>query len=144
MVDWSQCPVVESDPQRVHAAWVFRNTRLPVSIVFECIARGATIDSLRSHAVETTAERGWDRLTNSKLLEAAEADGFEILTTADKGFQHQQNLRHRRIGVVILSRGNWPDVRRSIPKILDAIKAATGGTCTFVECLTSFIEEDTR
>jgi len=46
MVDWSQCPVVESDPQRVHGAWVFRNTRLPISVVFECLARGATIDDV--------------------------------------------------------------------------------------------------
>jgi len=46
MVDWSQCPVVESDPQRVHGAWVFRNTRLPISIVFECLAKGARIDNI--------------------------------------------------------------------------------------------------
>jgi uncharacterized protein (DUF433 family) len=45
-VDWSRCPVVESDPERVHGAWVFRNTRLPISIVFECIARNATIDEI--------------------------------------------------------------------------------------------------
>jgi uncharacterized protein (DUF433 family) len=46
MVDWSRCPIVESDPQRVHGAWVFRNTRLPISIVFECLAKGATIDEI--------------------------------------------------------------------------------------------------
>ena len=46
MVDWSQCPLVESDPQRVHGAWVFRDTRLPVSIVFECLAKGATIEDI--------------------------------------------------------------------------------------------------
>ena len=46
MVDWSRCPIVESDPRRVHGAWVFRNTRLPVSIVFECLAKGATIDEI--------------------------------------------------------------------------------------------------
>jgi uncharacterized protein (DUF433 family) len=46
MVDWSQCPVVESDPQRVHGAWVFRNTRLPISIVFECLAKSASIDDI--------------------------------------------------------------------------------------------------
>jgi uncharacterized protein (DUF433 family) len=46
MVDWSQCPVVESDPQRVHGAWVFRDTRLPVSIVFECLAKGAAIEDI--------------------------------------------------------------------------------------------------
>jgi len=46
MADWSQCPVVESDPERVHGAWVFRDTRLPISIVFECLAKGASIDDI--------------------------------------------------------------------------------------------------
>lgn len=46
MVDLSDCPGVESDPERVHGAWVFKNTRLPVSLVFECIAKGATIDEI--------------------------------------------------------------------------------------------------
>lgn len=42
MLNWAQCPLVESDPQRVHGAWVFKDTRLPISIVFECLAMGAT------------------------------------------------------------------------------------------------------
>lgn len=46
MVDWSQCPLVEPDPQKVHGAWVFRNTRLPISIVFECLANGATSEEI--------------------------------------------------------------------------------------------------
>ena len=92
-------------------------------------------DSLRNYTVSTTAERGWERLTNGRLLDAAEEAGFDILLTADKGFQHQQNLTFRRIAIVILSRGNWPDVKVSIPRILDAVKAAKGGTCTLVECV---------
>jgi uncharacterized protein (DUF433 family) len=46
MVDWSQCPAVESDPFRVHGAWVFKHTRLPIAIVFECLAKGATIQDI--------------------------------------------------------------------------------------------------
>lgn len=46
MADWSQCPVVESDPKRVHGAWVFKNTRLPIAIVFECLAKGASIQDI--------------------------------------------------------------------------------------------------
>ncbi len=34
-VDWSHCPVVESVPDRLSGAWVFRDTRLPVATVFE-------------------------------------------------------------------------------------------------------------
>ena len=46
MIDWSQFPDVESSPERVHGAWVFKNTRLPISIVFECLAKGATVEDV--------------------------------------------------------------------------------------------------
>ena len=35
ILDWSQCPAVESIPGKVSGAWVFRGTRVPVSAVFE-------------------------------------------------------------------------------------------------------------
>jgi uncharacterized protein (DUF433 family) len=35
VLDWSQCPAVESIPGKVSGAWVFRDTRLPVATVFE-------------------------------------------------------------------------------------------------------------
>ncbi len=34
-LDWSQCDAVESHPDKVSGAWVFRNTRLPVATVIE-------------------------------------------------------------------------------------------------------------
>ena len=34
-LDWSQCPAVESVPDKVSGAWVFRDTRLPVATVIE-------------------------------------------------------------------------------------------------------------
>ena len=35
VLDWSQCPAVESNPGKVSGAWVFRDTRLPVATVIE-------------------------------------------------------------------------------------------------------------
>jgi uncharacterized protein (DUF433 family) len=35
ILDWSQCPAVESIPGKRSGAWVFKNTRMPVSAVFE-------------------------------------------------------------------------------------------------------------
>ena len=35
MLDWSQCPVLESIPEKVSGAWVFRGTRVPVSAIFK-------------------------------------------------------------------------------------------------------------
>ena len=34
-LDWSQCSAVESVPGRRSGAWVFKDTRMPVSAVFE-------------------------------------------------------------------------------------------------------------
>jgi len=43
MIDWSTCPAVERDPQRVGGAWVFCGTRVPVSVLFENLEDGADI-----------------------------------------------------------------------------------------------------
>jgi uncharacterized protein (DUF433 family) len=45
-LDWSQCPAVESVPGRRSGAWVFKDTRMPVSTVFENLESGATIDEI--------------------------------------------------------------------------------------------------
>lgn len=46
ILDWSQCPVVESVPGKVSGAWVLKGTRMPVSAIFENIAAGASIDDI--------------------------------------------------------------------------------------------------
>ena len=43
MIDWTDCPEVESVPDRVSGNWVFRGTRLPVYTLFENLAGRATI-----------------------------------------------------------------------------------------------------
>lgn len=45
-LDWSQCPAVESVPGRCGGAWVLRDTRLPVYVIFENLEYGATIDEI--------------------------------------------------------------------------------------------------
>ena len=45
-LDWSQCPAVESVPGRLSGAWVFRDTRMPVSAVFENLESGASIEEI--------------------------------------------------------------------------------------------------
>ncbi len=35
ILDWSQCPAVESIPGKRSGAWVFKGTRMPVATVFE-------------------------------------------------------------------------------------------------------------
>jgi uncharacterized protein (DUF433 family) len=46
VLDWSQCPAVESVPGRRSGAWVFRGTRMPVATVFENLEAGSSIDEI--------------------------------------------------------------------------------------------------
>jgi uncharacterized protein (DUF433 family) len=43
MIDWSSCPAVERDPERVSGAWVFRGSRVPVAALFENLKDGAQV-----------------------------------------------------------------------------------------------------
>lgn len=45
-LDWSQCPAVESVPGKLSGAWVLRDTRMPVSVIFENLEYGATIEEI--------------------------------------------------------------------------------------------------
>ena len=45
-LDWSQCPAVESVPGRLGGAWVFKDTRMPVSAVFENLRAGSDIEEI--------------------------------------------------------------------------------------------------
>ena len=44
MLDWSECPAVEHNPDRVSGAWVFRGTRVPVTALFENLESGASLE----------------------------------------------------------------------------------------------------
>lgn len=61
-LDWSQCPAVESIPGKVSGAWVFRDTRMPVSIVFENIESGASIEEVME----------WFHLTREQIVAVLE------------------------------------------------------------------------
>lgn len=43
MIDWSSCPAVERDPERVSGDWVFRGTRVPVVALFQNLEDGAQL-----------------------------------------------------------------------------------------------------
>lgn len=43
MIDWSTCNAVESSPDVVSGAWVFRGTRVPIAALFENLESGASL-----------------------------------------------------------------------------------------------------
>jgi uncharacterized protein (DUF433 family) len=64
-LDCSQCPAVESVPGKRSGAWVFRDTRTPVSVVFDNLEVGASIDEIMDWF---HLSRLWLSATNSGLL----------------------------------------------------------------------------
>ena len=45
-LDWSKCPAVERIPGKLGGAWLFKTTRTPVSLVFDCLESGMTIEEI--------------------------------------------------------------------------------------------------
>ncbi|MCY4520466.1 MAG: DUF433 domain-containing protein [Caldilineaceae bacterium] len=44
MVSWKDCPAVERRPGKLHGAWAFAGTRVPVAALFENLESGATVE----------------------------------------------------------------------------------------------------
>ncbi len=84
--------------------------------------------ALKGHIVVEAVERGWERLSNGTLLDAAEAAGFELFVTADKNLRYQQNLVDRKIAIIVLGNAQWPVLRRYVEMVVVAVDAATPGS----------------
>ncbi|MHB8500383.1 MAG: DUF5615 family PIN-like protein [Candidatus Acidiferrales bacterium] len=81
----------------------------------ECVPRKLK-PHLSGHSCLTASEAGFSGKKNGLLLRLAEADGFDALITIDRGMETQQNLRGRRISVVIL-RGRSGRLKDLVPLV---------------------------
>ena len=88
---------------------------------------------LQGHVVIECRERQWDQLSNGELLAVAEAADFEVLLTTEKNIRYQQNLRNRKIAIVVLGQGLWRLIKPMIPQLVAAVNAAAPGSYTEVE-----------
>jgi hypothetical protein len=82
--------------------------------------------ALSDHLVSTAYEMGWASLTNGDLLKIAEGR-FEILLTTDQNLRYQQNLKGRRIAILVLPTTSWPKIQAHITEVKSAISEATPG-----------------
>ena len=58
---------------------------------------------LPGHECQSARYADLGGLKNGELLAAAEAAGFDVLLTVDRGFQYEQNLMGRKIAVIVFS-----------------------------------------
>jgi hypothetical protein len=88
---------------------------------------------LTGHSVEEARARGWEELSNGELIEIAEQAGFDVLVTTDKNIRYQQNLKTRKIALVVLEHSQWPMVRLVAENIIAAVNAAEPGSYVQVD-----------
>ena len=88
---------------------------------------------LVGHSVATAYELGWATLKNGVLLQSAELAEYQLLITTDSSLMYQQNLRGRKIAILVLGQANWPIVKTHIAQILAAVNAAVPGSYQLVE-----------
>jgi|SRR5437899_10035040 len=74
------------------------------------------------HESLTVQEAGWAGKQNGELLKLAE-DRFDVLVTVDTSLRYQQNLKGRRIAIVILeySSNRLEHLRQYFPACASAI-----------------------
>jgi hypothetical protein len=88
---------------------------------------------LTGHTVIVAKDKEWDRLSNGELLAEAERAGFEVFVSADNSIVYQQNLKGRKIAIVLINRNRWRSVLLVVDKVVAAVNAATPGSYTVVE-----------
>ena len=79
------------------------------------------------HHVTAAIEMGWAGISNGDLTATAEAEGFEVLITADQNIRYQQNLTGRRLILIVLSTNIWPIIRANPAPILAAVEQVKHG-----------------
>jgi len=71
---------------------------------------------------------GWEQLQNGELLKAAEDAGFALLLSTDHSIRYQQNLKRRRIAILVLTGcTKWSQVRKYFEPIAAAVNALAPG-----------------
>ena len=78
---------------------------------------------LVGHSCSTVQRQGWTSVKNGKLLAMAK-DHFDVLLTADKGMEYQQNQATLPVSILVVrARSNrMEDLVRAVPAILAALE----------------------
>ena len=102
-------------------------------LIDECIDERFRL-LLSENDCQTVRYAGLAGLKNGRLLDAAEAAGFQALITVDRSIPDQQNFSGRKISVVVLiARTNrLRDLTRNVPSLLAALRDLKPGSVVSV------------
>lgn len=72
-------------------------------------------------------ERGWKGVKNGRLLQLAEENNFTVLITADQNLKYQQNLKGRKIAIIVLPYNRRKAMPLLVPSIANALETMKPG-----------------
>ncbi|HYP41797.1 MAG TPA: DUF5615 family PIN-like protein [Chloroflexia bacterium] len=86
------------------------------------------------HDAATVGYMGWRGIKNGELLNLAEAQGFDVLLTADQNLPFQQNISKRKIAVIVLVARDiqLETLEVLMPAITEALEAIQAGKVVYV------------
>ena len=100
-------------------------------LVDECVPL-KLVRLLAGHTFRTAQQKGWDGFANGRLLTLAEPE-FDLFLTSDRNLQYQQNLKGRKIAVLLLSTNHWPTLKKQVPLVQAALDKIQSGAFLRVE-----------
>jgi hypothetical protein len=82
--------------------------------------RSGLVEAFLDHQVHTLFDLGWQHLKDHVLVKQLECDVF---ITADRGFEHEHNLKSLAFGIVIVhvARNKIAFYRPLFPQLLQAV-----------------------
>lgn len=74
---------------------------------------------ITGHDVVHAFHLGWAELRNGELIASAEDQSFDVLITADKQMQYQQDLSGRTLSILVLASTfvRWEDIYPLAPQV---------------------------
>jgi len=98
-------------------------------LIDECLPRKAKFFFAEAgHNCQTVQDAGFSGKENGELLALAEGM-FEVLVTIDRNIRYQQNIKDRKIAILIIcaASSDLDDIRPHIPKALSALNSIKPG-----------------
>ena len=99
-----------------------------MNILFDNNVPAALRRFLPAHKVTLARQAGWHDLSNGFLLKAAEDAGYPLMVTGDKNLAYQQNLKSRKIALVVLGTIHWPTLQENTSSVVAAIGRVKPGS----------------
>ena len=101
-------------------------------VLFDQCTPEALRKELPGHDIQTANEAGVSDLENGDLIDEAVRRGYDLLVTADRRMQKQEEIKGKPLRVVVLTRPDWSKVEKQIHEVREAIATAEPGKFTRV------------